>query len=310
MSENRGSLFDRLKNGLKKTRNQVVNNLQSVFMGVTEVDEDFYDEVEEILYTADLGAVTTEEVMDRLREEVTTKNLLHPSDLRQAIKTILRSLMLDHENDFDFENQKSILTFIGVNGVGKTTTVGKTASRYKSSGKRVLLAACDTFRAAAKEQLEVWSERSQVPMISQGEGADPSAVLYDALKACESRDIDLLLCDTAGRLHNKKNLMEELRKMSKVISREAPDYHRENLLVLDATTGQNAIFQAKEFMEVMDISGIILTKMDGTAKGGIAIAIEHELHIPVKMIGVGETPDDLQKFNPDDFIDVLFMDED
>ncbi len=308
MSEEK-SFFSRLRDGLKKTRDNVTKGLQSAFMGVSEVDESFYEEVEEILYMGDLGARTTEEVLTDLRTEITERNLVHPSDLRRCIKEILRQKMLDHSHDFDFENFPTVLTFIGVNGVGKTTSMGKIGSRYKAQGKRILFAACDTFRAAATEQLQVWAERANVPMVALTEGADPSAVLFDAIRSAKSKKIDFLFCDTAGRLHNKKNLMDELHKMSRVIEKEAPEYRRENLLVLDATTGQNAIFQAREFMSVMDITGIVLTKMDGTAKGGVAIAIENELKLPVKFIGVGETLEDLQKFDPDDFIEVLFSEE-
>ena len=298
--------FKKLVNGLSKTRKSIVSNLGSLFMGVTTVDEAFFEELEEILVMADLGIGTTEEIIDRLREKAEASRLLNPDDVQEEIVNVLREKMQVPKDAYAFETGPSVLFVTGVNGVGKTTSIGKLAALYQRQGKKVLLAACDTFRAAAKDQLAVWSERAGVPMIAHEEGADPSAVLFDALHAAKSRNVDLLIADTAGRLHNRKNLMEELKKMDRVISREYPEAKRENLLVLDATTGQNAISQAREFASVTDVTGIILTKMDGTAKGGIAIAIQEELHIPVKFIGVGERIDDLERFDAEEFVDALF----
>ena len=298
--------FKRLVSGLSKTRKSIVSNLGSLFMGVTTVDESFFEDLEEILVMADLGIGTTEEIIDRLREKAETSHLLDPNDVQEEIEKVLREDMQVPEDAYAFEEGPAVIFVTGVNGVGKTTSIGKLASLYRSQGKNVLLAACDTFRAAAKDQLAVWSERADVPMVAHEEGADPSAVLFDALHAAKKRNVDILIADTAGRLHNRKNLMEELKKMDRVISREYPEAKRENLLVLDATTGQNAISQAKEFAAVTDITGIILTKMDGTAKGGIAIAIQNELKIPVKFIGVGEGIDDLQRFDAEEFVDALF----
>ena len=302
--------FKKLAAGLSKTRKSVVANLENLFMGVTTIDESFFEELEEILIMGDLGVSTTETIVDDLREKAESERLLHPDDAREEIIELLRDQMTVPAGAYDFEKGPSVVFVTGVNGVGKTTSIGKLAALYKQRGKNVLVAACDTFRAAAIDQLAVWCERAGVPMISQKAGSDPSSVLFDALQAAKNRNADILLCDTAGRLHNKKNLMEELRKMDRVISREYPEAVRENLLVLDATTGQNAISQAKEFSTVSELSGIILTKMDGTAKGGIAIAIQHELGIPVKYIGVGEKIDDLERFDSDEFIEALFLRED
>ncbi|MBO4412136.1 MAG: signal recognition particle-docking protein FtsY [Lachnospiraceae bacterium] len=302
--------FKKLAAGLSKTRKSVVANLENLFMGVTTIDESFFEELEEILIMGDLGVSTTETIVDDLREKAESERLLHPDDAREEIIELLRDQMTVPAGAYDFEKGPSVVFVTGVNGVGKTTSIGKLAALYKQRGKNVLVAACDTFRAAAIDQLAVWCERAGVPMISQKAGSDPSSVLFDALQAAKNRNADILLCDTAGRLHNKKNLMEELRKMDRVISREYPEAIRENLLVLDATTGQNAISQAKEFSTVSELSGIILTKMDGTAKGGIAIAIQHELGIPVKYIGVGEKIDDLERFDSDEFIEALFLRED
>ncbi|MBR5739616.1 MAG: signal recognition particle-docking protein FtsY [Lachnospiraceae bacterium] len=302
--------FKKLAAGLSKTRKSVVANLENLFMGVTTIDESFFEELEEILIMGDLGVSTTETIVDDLREKAESERLLHPDDAREEIIELLRDQMTVPAGAYDFEKGPSVVFVTGVNGVGKTTSIGKLAALYKQRGKNVLVAACDTFRAAAIDQLAVWCERAGVPMISQKACSDPSSVLFDALQAAKNRNADILLCDTAGRLHNKKNLMEELRKMDRVISREYPEAIRENLLVLDATTGQNAISQAKEFSTVSELSGIILTKMDGTAKGGIAIAIQHELGIPVKNIGVGEKIDDLERFDSDEFIEALFLRED
>ena len=300
------SFFKKLVNGLAKTRNKLVTGLESTFMAYSVIDDEFYDELEEILIMSDLGVQTAEEVIEDLKQQVEQKYIGTPSRCRDLLIDILKDKMAVPEDAYDFERQQSVVFIIGVNGVGKTTSCGKLAASYRLKGKKVLIAACDTFRAAAIEQLNEWADRAQVPMISQSAGSDPSAVLYDAVNAAKSRNTDMLFVDTAGRLHNKKNLMQELKKMSRVIDGSMPEALRENLLVLDATTGQNAIEQAREFKDVCELSGIILTKMDGTAKGGIAIAIENELHIPVKFIGVGEQLDDLEKFDSEDFIDALF----
>ena len=300
------SFFKKLVNGLAKTRNKLVTGLESTFMAYSVIDDEFYDELEEILIMSDLGVQTAEEVIEDLKQQVEQKYIGTPNRCRDLLIDILKDKMAVPEDAYDFERQQSVVFIIGVNGVGKTTSCGKLAASYRLKGKKVLVAACDTFRAAAIEQLNEWADRAQVPMISQSAGSDPSAVLYDAVNAAKSRNTDMLFVDTAGRLHNKKNLMQELKKMSRVIDGSMPEALRENLLVLDATTGQNAIEQAREFKDVCELSGIILTKMDGTAKGGIAIAIENELHIPVKFIGVGEQLDDLEKFDSEDFIDALF----
>ena len=300
------SFFKKLVNGLSKTRNKLVTGLESTFMAYSVIDDEFYDELEEILIMSDLGVQTAEEVIEDLKQQVEQKYIGTPSRCRDLLIDILKDKMAVPEDAYDFERQQSVVFIIGVNGVGKTTSCGKLAASYRLKGKKVLIAACDTFRAAAIEQLNEWADRAQVPMISQSAGSDPSAVLYDAVNAAKSRNTDMLFVDTAGRLHNKKNLMQELKKMSRVIDGSMPEALRENLLVLDATTGQNAIEQAREFKDVCELSGIILTKMDGTAKGGIAIAIENELHIPVKFIGVGEQLDDLEKFDSEDYIDALF----
>ena len=298
--------FAKLKTGLKKTR----DSLYVAFSGATMIDEDFYDDLEAVMIMSDMGAQLSMKVIDELREVSETKHISYPTVLRRELVRILKEEMDVSENDYEFEHRKSVVLVTGVNGVGKTTSIGKLAFHYKDEGKRVMLAAADTFRAAAIEQLQEWANRAGVPMISQREGSDPSAVIFDAVTAAKARGVDILLCDTAGRLHNKKNLMEELRKMNRIIDQVYPEAYRENLLVLDAATGQNAISQAKEFMEVTNITGIILTKMDGTAKGGIAIAIQKELGIPVKYIGVGEQIDDLMRFNSEDFVDALLADED
>ena len=306
MAEERRGFFKKLLSGLSKTRDNIVSGIESVFMGVTTIDDDFYDELEEALILGDLGAGTAEEVIERLREEVEKQHLMHPRDCKDTLIEILREMVDVPEDAYDFENQKSAVLVVGVNGVGKTTTIGKLAAKYRRDGKRVIMAAADTFRAAAIEQLTEWANRSGVYIIAQNEGSDPSAVIYDAVSAAKSRGTDILICDTAGRLHNKKNLMEELKKMNRIIDREWPEACRETLLVLDATTGQNAINQAREFMSAADVTGIVLTKMDGTAKGGMAISVRRELGIPVKYIGVGEKIDDLERFDSEDFISALF----
>lgn len=303
--ENKG-FFKRLVAGLSKTRNSIVNSIDSVFSAFSSIDEDLYEELEEILITSDIGVKTTMEILDNLRDEVKEKHIKEPSELRELLIQNLTNVMNIGENEYDFENKKSIILVIGVNGVGKTTTIGKLAGQYKSQGKKVVLAAADTFRAAASEQLVTWANRAGVDIVASNEGADPGSVIFDAIASGKSKDADLIICDTAGRLHNKKNLMEELKKLDRIISKEYGDAHRENFIVLDATTGQNALEQAKQFKEVAEITGVILTKMDGTAKGGIAIAIQSELGIPVKFIGVGESIEDLQKFDSEKFIQALF----
>ena len=308
MAEKTG-FFQKLIGGLKKTRNSIVSGMEQLFMGVSTIDDDFYEELEEILITGDLGVQTTEKVIESLKAEVEARKILHPGDCREVILEILKSEMEPPEDAYKFETEKAVLFVTGVNGVGKTTSIGKLAALYRNRGKQVMLAACDTFRAAAVDQLKIWGERAGVPVIANEEGTDPGAVLFDAIRSAKKHGIDLLICDTAGRLHNKKNLMEELKKMNRIIDREYPEAFRENLLVLDATTGQNAIAQAREFADAAALTGVILTKMDGTAKGGVAIAVKNELSIPVKFIGVGEKIDDLEKFDAGEFIDALFHEE-
>lgn len=306
MGEEKKGFFSRLKEGLTKTRKTIVHGMDAVFNGFSEIDDDFYEELEEILIMGDIGVSTTEAIIEKLKEQVYDQCIKKPADCKSLLIENIKEQMQVGETAYEFENQKSVVLVVGVNGVGKTTYVGKMAGKLKGQGKKVLLAAADTFRAAATEQLQEWSYRAGVDIITGSEGADPASVIYDAVNAAKARNVDVLICDTAGRLHNKKNLMEELRKMNKIIDRELPDVHRENLVVLDATTGQNALQQAKEFAEVADLTGIVLTKMDGTAKGGIAVAIQSQLKIPVKYIGVGETIDDLEKFDADQFVDALF----
>lgn len=281
------------------------SRLKSIFSGHSAIDEDFYEELEETLIMGDMGITATEEVMEELRRQVKERHVKETEDCRELLKESIKEQMQVPEDAYDFENQQSVIMVIGVNGVGKTTSVGKLAAIYKKQGKRVLIAAADTFRAAAGEQLDEWAKRAGVEIISGAQGADPSSVIFDAVSAAKARNVDILLCDTAGRLHNKKNLMEELKKMNRIIDREFPDVHRENLVVLDGTTGQNALVQAREFGETAELTGIILTKMDGTAKGGIAVAIHAELDIPVKYIGVGEKLEDLRKFDVQEYVDGL-----
>jgi len=297
--------FQRLKEGLMKTSNSFTNVFKA-----SEIDDDFYDELEETLISADMGFETTEKVIDDLRERVEELGLKDASECKQLVMDSLRNQMHVPDNAYCFEDAKTVMLIIGVNGVGKTTSIGKLAAQYKKQGRTVLLAAADTFRAGAVEQLKTWAERAGVDIISQGEGADPSAVVFDAVKAAKARKTNLTLIDTAGRLHNKKNLMDELAKMRRVISREYPECYVETLIVLDGSTGQNALEQARQFSNVTEINGIILTKLDGTAKGGIAVAIQSELNVPVKYIGVGEKVDDLQKFDPEEYINALFADFD
>ncbi len=305
MGEKKG-FFGRLAEGLSKTRKQIASGFDSLFSGFSGIDDDFYEELEEILIMADLGMATTEAVIEDLKDKVKERHIKDPAECKELLKESICEQMNVPENAYEFENRKSVVLVIGVNGVGKTTSIGKLAGMLKNDGKKVLLAAADTFRAAAAEQLTEWSHRAGVDIISQKEGADPAAVVFDALTAAKARGTDVLLCDTAGRLHNKKNLMEELKKIDRVIDREYPDAYRETLVVLDGTTGQNALAQAKEFNEAAKIDGIILTKLDGTAKGGIAVAIQSQMNIPVKYICVGEQIEDLQRFDAKAFTDALF----
>ena len=306
MEEKKKGFFSRLVEGLNKTRENIVSGMDSIFSGFSAIDEDFYEELEETLIMGDLGIQTTMSVLEDLRKKVKEQHIKEPAECKQLLIDSIREQMDLGENAYEFENRKSVVLVIGVNGVGKTTSVGKLAGQLKDEGKKVILAAADTFRAAAIEQLTEWANRAGVEIIAQQEGSDPAAVIYDAVAAAKSRQADVLICDTAGRLHNKKNLMEELRKINRIIDKEYPDAYRETLVVLDGTTGQNAMAQAKQFMEVADITGIILTKLDGTAKGGIAVAIQAEMGIPVKYIGVGEQVEDLQKFDSDVFVNALF----
>ncbi|MDE7017605.1 MAG: signal recognition particle-docking protein FtsY [Lachnospiraceae bacterium] len=306
MSEEKKGFFARLKEGLTKTRNNIVHGIDSVFSGFSNIDEEFYEELEEILIMGDIGVNATQEILEKLRGQVKEHHIKEPEACKEFLIQNIREQMEVGDTAYEFEHKQSVVLVIGVNGVGKTTSVGKLAGKLKSQGRKVLLAAADTFRAAAGEQLTEWAHRAGVDMIGGKEGADPASVIYDAVTAAKARNVDVLLCDTAGRLHNKKNLMEELKKINRIIDKEFPGVHRENLVVLDGTTGQNALQQAKEFGEVADLTGIILTKMDGTAKGGIAVAIQSELKIPVKYIGVGETIEDLQKFDAQAFVDALF----
>lgn len=298
--------FGRLVAGLTKTRDNIVKGIDAVFSGFSHIDDDFYEEIEEILIMGDLGVHATEAIIQNLKQQVKEQHVKEPADCKELLIESIKQQMDVGETAYRFENEQSVVMVIGVNGVGKTTSVGKLAGKLEAQGKKVVLAAADTFRAAAGSQLEEWANRAGVEMIGGKEGADPAAVVFDAVAAAKARHADVLLCDTAGRLHNKKNLMEELRKINRIIDREYPEAFRETLVVLDGTTGQNALAQAKQFAEVADITGIILTKMDGTAKGGIAVAIQSELGIPVKYIGVGESIDDLQKFDSGDFVNALF----
>ena len=301
-------LFDRLKQGLSKTKANISDNMDIIFntYGYEKVSEEFLEELEETMIMGDIGVQTTEELLDDLRQKVKDERIKYCPDCRQELILGIRNKMKQGKDAYDFEQGPAVILVIGVNGVGKTTSVGKLAANYKKQGKKVLIASADTFRAAANEQLSEWAKRAGVDIIGAAEGSDPAAVVYDAVQAAKARKTDILLIDTAGRLHNKKNLMKELAKIDRIITREYPGCFRENWVVLDGTTGQNAIFQAREFASVTDLTGIVLTKMDGTAKGGIAIAVQAELGIPVKFIGVGEAIEDLQKFNPDQFVDAIF----
>ena len=306
MAEEKKGLWGRLVSGLTKTRENIVSGIDSIFHGFSNIDDDFYEELEEILIMGDLGVCATMDIIEDLKEKVKKNHIKEPVDCKQLLIESIKEQMDVGEAAYEFEDKTSVVLVIGVNGVGKTTTIGKLAGKLRAQNKKVVLAAADTFRAAAGEQLKEWANRAQADLIGGQEGSDPAAVVYDAVASAKARKADVLLVDTAGRLHNKKNLMEELRKINRVLEREYPDAYRETLVVLDGTTGQNALAQAKEFSEVTDITGIVLTKMDGTAKGGIAVAIQAELGIPVKYIGVGESIDDLQKFNSNDFVNALF----
>ncbi len=309
MAGEKKGFFKRLVQGLTKTRDNIVSGIDSIFSGFSSIDEEFYEEIEEILIMGDLGIHATTEIIENLKKKVKEQHIKEPKACKELLIASIKEQMDVGETAYRFEQEQSVVLVIGVNGVGKTTSVGKLAGKLKDQGRKVVLAAADTFRAAAGEQLGEWANRAGVEMIGGQEGADPASVVYDAVAAAKARNADVLLCDTAGGLHNKKNLMEELKKIHRILEKEYPDAFRETLVVLDGTTGQNALAQAKQFSEVADITGIILTKMDGTAKGGIAVAIQAELGIPVKYIGVGETIDDLQKFDSEQFVNALFSRE-
>jgi len=307
MEQNKSGFFSKLVKGLAKTRNSIANGIDAIFSGFSHIDEDFYEELEETLIMADLGIKTTDAILENLRAKVKEQKIKEPAQCRELLINSMIEQMSVGETAYEFENRKSIVLVMGVNGVGKTTTVGKLAGQLRDQGRKVIVAAADTFRAAAIEQLTEWAKRANVDIIAHKEGSDPAAVIYDAFTAFKARNADVLICDTAGRLHNKKNLMEELKKINRIIDRECPEAYRETLVVLDGTTGQNALAQAKEFNEVANLTGIVITKLDGTAKGGIAIAIQSELNIPVKYIGIGEHIEDLQKFDAADFVNALFQ---
>ena len=309
MAEEKTGFFKRLVSGLSKTRDNIVSGIDSIFHGFSQIDDDFYEELEEVLIMGDLGVKATYGILDDLKRKVKEQHIKEPIACKELLIESIKEQMDVGETAYEFEERTSAVLVIGVNGVGKTTTIGKLAGKLRDQNKKVVLAAADTFRAAAGEQLREWANRANADLIGGQEGADPAAIVYDAIAAAKARKADVLLCDTAGRLHNKKNLMEELKKINRVIEREFPEAYRETLVVLDGTTGQNALAQAKEFSEAADITGIILTKMDGTAKGGIAVAIQAELGIPVKYIGVGESIDDLQKFDSEQFVNALFTTE-
>ena len=309
MAEEKKGFFKRLVSGLTKTRDNIVSGFDSIFSGFSHIDDDFYEELEEILVMGDIGIHATEEIIENLKKKVKENHIKEPADCRELLINSIKEQMYVGDTAYRFEEETSVVLVIGVNGVGKTTTIGKLAGKLKSQGKKVILGAADTFRAAAGEQLTEWANRAGVEIVGGQEGSDPGSVVYDAVQAAKARKADVLLCDTAGRLHNKKNLMEELKKINRILEKEYPEAYRETLVVLDATTGQNALVQAKQFSEAAEITGIVLTKMDGTAKGGIAVAIHSELGIPVKYIGVGESIDDLQKFDADQFV-ALFEKED
>lgn len=304
--EEKVGFFKRLKNGLTKTRESFVSGVDSLFHGATELDDEFYEDLEELLIMGDIGVNTTSQIIEDLKEKVHEQKIKEASVCKQLLVDTIKEQMKVHEDAYEFETKKSVVLMIGVNGVGKTTSVGKMAGQYKQEGKKVLLAAADTFRAGAIDQLKEWAGRAGVDIIAGQEGSDPASIVFDAVASAKARDADLLICDTAGRLHNKKNLMAELHKIHTIIEKEYPEALLETLIVVDGTTGQNALAQAKEFSQVAPVDGVVLTKLDGTAKGGIAIAIQSELNIPVKFIGIGENIDDLQKFDADGFVDALF----
>lgn len=298
--------FEKLKGGLAKTRDAIAEQVNNVFKVFIKIDEEFFEELEDALILSDLGVETTEYIIAELRDRTKTKHLTDGNDVKEELKNIISEILVENDNAMHIENAPAVVLVIGVNGVGKTTSIGKLASHYKSKGKKVILAAADTFRAAAIDQLDIWAKRSGCEIVKHQENSDPAAVVFDACNAAKARNADILICDTAGRLHNKKNLMAELNKIARVIEKEIPGASKEVLLVLDATTGQNALSQAKLFSETADITGIVLTKLDGTAKGGVVVAISKEQQIPVKFVGVGEGIDDLQEFNPADFARALF----
>ncbi|MCC0637026.1 MULTISPECIES: signal recognition particle-docking protein FtsY [unclassified Clostridioides] len=304
--EKKVNLFERLKQGLTKAKQGITDRIDEVLKSYTKIDEELLEDLEEILITADVGVNTTMDIIEKLRDKIKQKGITEPIKVREELKSIVEDILTNENSTLDIEPAPCIILMVGVNGVGKTTTIGKLANRYKKDGKKVLLAAADTFRAAATEQLEIWANRTNVDIIKHQEGADPGAVVFDAIKAAKARKADLLICDTAGRLHNKANLMNELGKVFKIVDREFPEAKREVLLVVDATTGQNAVVQAKTFKEVADITGIVLTKLDGTAKGGVVLAVKSEVDVPVKLIGVGERVEDLQDFDAKSFSDALF----
>ncbi|MCR1975070.1 signal recognition particle-docking protein FtsY [Clostridium sporogenes] len=301
-----GKFFDKLKEGLTKTKDGFTDKISSVLNLAVTIDEDLYEELEEILVTADIGVDTSIKIIDRLRERVKEEKIKDPAEIKPCLKRVILEILGEEKGSITPDTTPKVMLVIGVNGVGKTTSIGKVSAKLKEQGYKVIMAAADTFRAAAIDQLEVWSSRAKVDIIKHQEGSDPGAVVFDAVQAAKSRKADVLICDTAGRLHNKKNLMNELSKINKILEREYGDASKETLLVLDATTGQNAVIQAKEFMSACPIDGIILTKLDGTAKGGVVISIKDQLDIPVKLIGVGEGIDDLQEFNPEEFVEALF----
>ncbi len=298
--------FDKLKSGLKKTKDSFLGTVDTILAGFGKIDEALFEELEDVLISSDFGVQTTEEILKKLRESVKTKKLTEASQIRSELQEIIAGLLDIGARGLDLDDVPAVITVIGVNGVGKTTSIGKIAHLYRIAGKKVLLAAGDTFRAAAGDQLAIWAERSGAELIRQAEGADPAAVLFDACRAAKARGADVLICDTAGRLHNKKNLMDELAKMARVVARELPDVRRETFLVLDSTTGQNAVNQAKAFSEVAELTGIVLTKLDGSSKGGIIVSICNELNIPVRLVGVGEGIEDMQPFSPEDYVRALF----
>ncbi|WP_097025522.1 signal recognition particle-docking protein FtsY [Clostridium peptidivorans] len=301
-----GGFFEKLKQGLNKTKGNFTDKISQMLKLYVNIDEDLFEELEEILITSDIGVETSLEIIDRLKEKIKEDKIKDPVEVKPCLKKVILDILGEESVSINPEKTPEILLIVGVNGVGKTTSIGKISAKLKNNGYKVLMAAADTFRAAAIDQLEVWSKRSGVDLVKHQEGSDPAAVVYDAIQAAKARNTDVLICDTAGRLHNKKNLMDELSKINRIIEREYIEAEKHTYLVLDATTGQNAVIQAKQFMEVCKVDGIILTKLDGTAKGGIVISIKHQLDIPVKLIGVGEGIEDLQEFNPEEFVEALF----